>query len=360
MPWEFHPRYWPDLEHQFDRQSLTGAARAYLEHCQMSGYSDATVESMEKYLSYFVHWCSERAIGRINEVDLSLLQRYQRFLRRYRKRDGKPLAVASLRSRLGAVRSWFGWLARHNLLLYNPGSELQLPRLGVRLPRHVLTEEEAEQILAVPDVETATGARDRALLETLYGSGIRRGELVGLDLEDLDLSRATLLVRRGKSKRERLIPVGERALQWLVKYLADARPALGPPPPDETALFVNHFGRRLQADNLTRHMRRLLRASRVGKPGACHIFRHTAATLMLEGGADIRYVQELLGHSDLSSTQLYTKVSLRKLRQVHRETHPAEQSHRRQAERRQEAEEQWLALREELSRAARDEESPFF
>jgi integrase/recombinase XerD len=305
--------------------SLRELLRAFLEHSRVKGYSEATVRAREKYLGYFLLWCEDRAITRPALVTLAVLERYSRHLYHYRQKNGRPLETASKYARLSSVRALFKWLARQNMLLYNPASELELPRIGQRLPRHVLTAEEAELLLSLPDLSSPTGVRDRALLETLYATGMRRTEMVRLELEDLDLPRRTALVRLSKGKRDRLIPIGRRAAAWLAKYLADARPALLIDASEKT-LFLSHFGQPLDPDHLTRHVKRYVLASGIPKTGSCHLFRHTAATLMLENGADIRFIQQLLGHAQLASTQLYTQVAIRKLAEVLEQTHPAELS----------------------------------
>ena len=161
-----------------------------------------------------------------------------------------------------------------------------------------MNHEEAEVVLAVPDVGNVIGLRDRAVLELLYSTAMRRGELVGLDLADVDLARGWLTLRVTKTRWDRVVPMGERAAAWLVRYLAESRPHLVR---DEAApaVFLATNGERLGATWLTGQVHRYVEASGVGKPGSCHLFRHSAATLMLEGGADIRYVQELLGHRSL-------------------------------------------------------------
>lgn len=160
------------------------------------------------------------------------------------------------------------------------------------------------------------------MLEVLYATGIRRSELAHLAVFDLDVDRQTLLVRQGKGKRDRMVPIGQRALAWLARYLATARPVLVVEP-DDGALFVSADGIAFSPDRLTQIVGGYVTASGVGKQGACHLFRHTMATLMLEGGADIRYIQAMLGHAELSTTQIYTQVSIRALQAVHAATHPA-------------------------------------
>ena len=178
-----------------------------------------------------------------------------------------------------------------------------------------------EAVLAIPDVTTAIGLRDRAIMEVLYATAMRRGELVGITLPDVDLSRGWLTLRNTKTRWDRVVPMGERATAWVERYLADARGELlfGD---DPAVLFLAMNGERLGPKWLSGQVRRYVLAADLGKSGSCHLFRHSAATLMVEHGADIRYVQELLGHRNLSSTHLYTRVAPDRLAAIHAATHP--------------------------------------
>jgi len=220
------------------------------------------------------------------------------------------------------VRAWFKWLTKNNHILYNPASELELPRLERRLPKHVLTIREAETVLAVPNPAEALGLRDRAILETLYSTGIRRMEVINLKLYDMDVDRGTLMVRQGKGNKARMVPIGARALAWIDKYLTEVRPRLIVDPNNVT-LFLTHLGEGFTRNRLTQMVREYVDAADIGKRGSCHLFRHTMATLMLENGADVRFIQAMLGHAKLETTQIYTQVSIRKLKEIHEATHPA-------------------------------------
>lgn len=304
-----------------DPEGLYVWMRRYLEAMRVRNYSSYTVENREISLLQFFSWCEARSITRPQEVTKPILERYQRHLFHLRKRDGKPLSFRSQHSRLVPVRAYFKWLTRQNVLLWNPASELELPRLERRLPKHVLTESEAEQVLGVPDVSCAMGLRDRAILEVLYSTGIRRLEVVHLSVYDIDQERGTLIVRQGKGKKDRMVPIGERAMAWVGRYLEEVRPKLMMPPDDGT-LFLDVTGEGLAPNRLSQWVHRYVDSAEIGKRGACHLFRHTMATLMLENGADVRYIQEMLGHAELSTTQIYTQVSIRRLKQVHTLTHP--------------------------------------
>jgi integrase/recombinase XerD len=183
------------------------------------------------------------------------------------------------------VRRWFRWLVRNNHILHNPASDLDLPRMEKRIPRTIFSADEVEHILVVPDIGTPVGLRDRAMLETFYSTGVRRTELIHLKLYDVDRERATLTIRQGKGKKDRMIPIGERALAWVEKYLREARPQLAVEPDDAT-LFLTQYGEPFHPDAMSNLAREYIAQANLGKSGSCHTFRHTMATLMLEGGAE--------------------------------------------------------------------------
>lgn len=294
----------------------------FLESMGVRGYSPRTVENHFAALGYLAAWLGDRGIGRPSEVTKPMLDGYQRALFHRRKPDGTPLSFRAQHARLVPIRAFFKWLARNNRILYNPASELELPKLERRLPKAVLSAQEAERVLAVPDLADVVGLRDRTMLEILYATGVRRSELARLQVFDVDAERLTLTVRQGKGRKDRMIPVGARAAAWTGRYLIDARPKLAVEPDDGT-LFLTVDGTPFGVDRLTGLVAGYVKRSGVGKPGACHLFRHTMATLMLEGGADIRFIQQMLGHADISTTQIYTQVSLRQLAAIHEATHPA-------------------------------------
>ena len=305
-----------------DPDSLYNSMRRFLQWQAEKNYSPKTIENREVYLRYFIQWCDERGLGQPQEITKPIIERYQRYLFLYRKKNGEPLSTRSQHVRVVPIRAWFKWLARQNYILYNPASDIEMPRLERRLPKHILTVEESEQIINQPDTTTPTGIRDRAILETLYSTGMRRMELINLKLFDIDPDRGTVMVRQGKGRKDRMIPIGERALKWIEKYQSDVRPELSTPN-DEGILFLTHLSDEFTPNRLTQMVRDYIDAADIGKRGSCHLFRHTMATLMLENGADVRFIQAMLGHVSLETTQIYTQVSIRKLKDIHTATHPA-------------------------------------
>ncbi len=292
----------------------------HLHHLAVKGFTESTLQMRRVHIEMFLGWCREHGLADPFEITRPVLERYQRYLFYYRKENGEPLSFASQHVRLTPLRVWFKWMTRQNHILHNPASELELPRLGFRLPP-VLTEYEAELVLQQPNVHDPVGIRDRAMLEMFYSTGIRRTELIRLKLPEIDHHNGLVTIRQGKGRKDRVVPVGERALAWLDKYLHEIRPELAIDPDDGT-VFLTAEGEPFSPNHLSALVRDYVEAAATGKSGACHLFRHTMATLMLEGGADIRYIQQMLGHAKLDTTQIYTHVSVRMLKEIHSATHP--------------------------------------
>lgn len=303
------------------------AVGQYLEWLSVRQYAASMLESRKRHLLGFVGWCEERGVERFERVSRAILERYQKWLFTYRKANGKPLGVTTQYTRLSGIKAFLRWATRCQLLEVNPAADLTMPRLPDRMPREVLTVREVELVLQQPDVRDVYGLRDRAILEVLYSTGIRRGELCTLLMHDVDVERGTLLVREGKGRRDRMVPLGKRAMEWVDRYLAKSRPQLVVDP-DPLLLFLSRFGEGLSLDSASALASGYIEAAQVGKKGSCHLFRHSVATAMLENGADIRFIQALLGHRGLDTTAMYTRVAIGKLKEIHTATHPAEAGHR--------------------------------
>lgn len=305
-----------------DETPLHGAVRRYVEHLEVRAYSPRTVDQRRRDLTAFADWCKERGVYEAAEATKPVLVQYQRALFHRRKRNGQRLSAATQVSRLCALRQLFGWLVRNDELAANPASDLELPKVTRVLPKDVLTAKEAELILLGPDTSDALGVRARAILEVLYSTGIRRMELIELSIYDVDPARGCIHIRKGKGGKGRIIPIGERALLWVLKYLDEVRPLLLTDP-QETTLLLTTNGEPLSKHWLSDVVRGFIEQAGIDKKGSCHLFRHTMATLMLENGADLRFIQTMLGHESLETTQIYTRVAIHKLKQVHDATHPA-------------------------------------
>src|SRR5581483_3747586 len=311
----------PRMPDPLEALPLTRYLNEHLEWMRVTGYSEDTVRTRRVAIRRFIAWCAERALSAPGEINKPILERYQRHLYYHRKSDGRPTTLGSQHACLAPLKTFFKWLAKENHIPYNPASELTLPQAPKHLPRVILSVEEVEAILREAEPTSAPGLRDRAMLETLYSCGLRRMELPNLALYAVDLRRRLVVVREGKGRRDRVIPIGQRAAAWVEKYLLEARPQLMIAANE--ALFLTDYGEPVTPEYVAERVRRYMAFAGIDKPGACHLFRHACATHMLENGADTRFIQALLGHASLATTQIYTRVSIEKLREIHDATHPA-------------------------------------
>jgi integrase/recombinase XerD len=312
--------------------TINDALEDHLLWLAAHGYAPTTLVVRRHHLFALATFLIERDVTEPRQVTPTLLDAYQRHLFHYKKVDGQPLSFRTQAQRLIPVKGFFAWMSQMGRIEVDPAASLVLPKTEHRLPEAVLSVEEVEAVLAVPDTTTIYGLRDRAMLEVFYSTAIRRTELMGLRVADIDHSRGTLFVRQGKGGRDRHVPIGERARMWVLRYVDEARPTLAPR--ESETLFLTYAGRSFAPDVLSKLVTGYVRAGAPAKHGSCHLFRHTAATLMLDNGADVRYVAEMLGHQKLETTMTYTRVSLAKLREVHAATHPAEVRGRRLTARR--------------------------
>ena len=301
------------------------AVTDFLTWCAVHGYSEGTLRARRYYLASFVTFCESRELYDVASISPSVLDSYQRHLYHQKKVNGLALSFRTQAQRLIPVKGLFAWLTRTGELSYDPSIALALPKVEHRVPEAVLSIDEVEAILAGPDTTTSLGLRDRAVLEVFYSTAIRRAELLHLRVADVDHARHTLFVRQGKGARDRFVPIGERACQWVQRYLDEVRPELERAR-DHPALFLSVTGGAIAPDVMSRLVSAYVQAAVPSKKGSCHLFRHTAATLMLDAGADVRFIAEMLGHQKLETTMTYTRVSMVKLQEVHARCHPAEQS----------------------------------
>ena len=308
-------------EHE-DPQGLLYLMARYLEHLRVHHFSPQTVYTRSKMLRPFRSFCEQAGLTQARQVTRAVIFNYQSYLYHYRKKDGEPLAVETQNHAVSIIASFFGWLTKQSIILYNPASDLEYGRTSRRLPHALLSPAEIDAVLRVPDLTKPTGLCNRAALEVLYSTGMRRAELCQLNKGDVDFDRGYVWIEQGKGGKDRVIPIGERALQWLEKYLLESRPLLGSAV-TEPAVFLNTKGERVNPNRLGSQVRYIFRAAGITRRGSCHLFRHTMATQLLEAGCDIRHIQEMLGHSSLETTQVYTHVTISHLKAMHDRYHPA-------------------------------------
>ncbi|MCG7892738.1 MAG: tyrosine-type recombinase/integrase, partial [Candidatus Thiodiazotropha endolucinida] len=251
-----------------------------------------------------------------------LLEKYRRSLNRYRKRNGLPLDISTQYARLMAVTKFVKTMDYYDVIDGTFAKKFRLPRVPRRLPKDIPTVEDIERVLDQALIMGRLGLRNRAIIEILYATGIRRIELVNINIPDIDFQRQILTVREGKNKNDHNVPIARRALDWVERYLKEMRPNLAKLATGD-ALFLTEAGQRMKPHKVTEMVTKCVDRSGIDKKGACHLLRHATATEMLRHGADIRQVQEMLGHSDISSTQIYAHVTIKDLNRVYYETHPA-------------------------------------
>ncbi len=306
--------FWQQCQHLF-----IALGNRYFDWMQMQNYSSCSIYERRKHLKLFIQWCFAREITQLSQLRRQLIEQYQSHLSR--PLEQKILSLGRQRNLIIAVAGFCKWLAAERHMLYSPAAEIELPKMPKRLPRQILNHDEVERVMLTADLSTMHGLRDRAILETFYSTGIRREELLRVAVSDIDFERCSLYVH-GKGGRDRIVPIGKRSLYWLEKYLSTARP-LFCPEPDESSLFINRHAKAFSIGGLSDIVTKCIATADLGKSGSCHMLRHSMATAMLENGADIRHIQEILGHRKLSSTEIYTKVSIGKLKEIHTRTHPA-------------------------------------
>ena len=279
----------------------------------------------EHYLAdaqLFLGWLQDQGLA-LKDVRASDVQRYQGELYARRKGDGRPYAAATVALRLIAVKTFFRFLLKRGHLLFDPSSGLELPRTEKKLPRVILTESEAKRIVTAPRGTDPLTLRDRAILETLYGTGIRVNELIHLKPADVDTEERVLRVIAGKGKKDRNVPLTKAAAKAIDVYLALGRPALLERSPAAPWLFVGgRQASKLHRAQLGDVVKAWAKEAGVKKNVSCHTFRHSIATHLLRARADIRQIQALLGHSDLGTTERYTHVAITDLRRVIERAHP--------------------------------------
>ncbi|MCJ7548264.1 MAG: tyrosine recombinase [Anaerolineae bacterium] len=308
-----HP---PDV--QRSRSSLHHWLDRYLKSLEQDNASAYTVKNYGTDIAQFLDYCTDQGATTLADLDRDLVRTHIEVL------DEAGHVRASIARRIFELRAFGDFLVRHQAWSQNLFRRIYAPRVPRRLPRY-LTGEEIGQLLAVPDTSTPKGLRDRAIIEVLYASGVRVSELVSLDLNDVDLVIGEMRVI-GKGDRERLSLLGQPAIAALKAYINRGRPDQL----DEhvtPAIFLNRFGRRLSSRSVDTIVRKAGNAAGIHKTVTPHLLRHTFATHMLNGGADLRVVQELLGHDSIASTQIYASITQRRVREIYLRAHPRSPEH---------------------------------
>lgn len=296
---------------------MESAVRAFLNYLKVErNSSPLTVKSYTDDLAHLAEFFEEQHghVPEPRDIDVSRLRSYVAYLHEC------GYARSTVARRLACLRSFFRYCNREGICETNPAKPLRTPRSGRKLP-HFLTTEEVGRLLMTPPATRDDGVRDRAILETMYSAGLRVAEVVSLNVSDLDRAAGVLKVL-GKGRKERIAPVGSFALKALSHWLDVRTPDPSAPADDRDALFLNRFGRRLTTRSIGRMLEKHIKLAGLSTQTSPHTLRHSFATHLLDGGADLRSVQELLGHKSLTTTQIYTHVSTRRLRETYEAAHP--------------------------------------
>lgn len=300
------------------RSSLHRWLDRYLRSLEQDNASQYTVKNYGTDIAQFLDYCAEQGATTLADLDRDLVRTHMEVL------DDTGHVRASVARRIFELRAFGDFLVRHQAWSQNLFRRIHAPRVPRKLPRY-LTGEEIRQLLAVPDTSTPKGLRDLAIIEVLYASGVRVSELVSLDLDDVELDVGEMRVI-GKGNKERLSLLGLPAIAALEAYIDRGRP-------DQLdkhaarAIFLNRFGRRLSSRSVDTIVRKTGNAAGIDKTVTPHLLRHTFATHMLNGGADLRVIQELLGHSSIASTQIYASITQRRAREIYLRAHPRSSKH---------------------------------
>ena len=300
--------------------------REHLDELELYRFSKDNRRLAERVMELLFEHLRNTGVLDIRQVDEDHLVSFINSLKEVKVRGGKPMALSTQSTFVSAIKRFFKFLDRRSMILRNPAAHIRLPRVQ-RIPRFVPSVRQVERVLNVPPSDSVLGLRDRAILETYYGTGVRMGECERLNVDDIDLQKAALWVRSGKGRKDRRLPIPRKTLRALDRYMKVARPVLLHHP-HQRALFLTRLGGRLGQAMLDRIIRECGKAA--GVPGLhAHVLRHACATHLLQGGADIRHVQKILGHSQISTTAEYVRVYIGDLKKMVRKRHPRERQRRR-------------------------------
>jgi integrase/recombinase XerD len=291
----------------------------YADHLAVR-YVPKTVQGYTTLVRQHLAWLTTRGLSLAEARSQDLLA-YQGELLSLRKKDGRPYSTSHQMREVTVLKSLYGFLHRRGYVLTNPAGSLEYPHVEQRLPRSILSREEARKLVEAPDTSTPLGLRDRAILETLYSTGIRAGELANLKLDDVDTEERLLRVVLGKGRKDRNVPLTRPAAEAIEAYLLHGRPRMQGAT-RSALLFVALRGGRMHDDTLNAVIGSWAKKAGIEKHVTCHTLRHSAATHLLKGGADIRHIQKLLGHASLQTTERYTRVEVSDLKEVLKRAHP--------------------------------------
>jgi integrase/recombinase XerD len=302
---------------------LNDFAEKYRQHLTILNYAPGTIKGHLFFLNRFIKYLDETGITEIAGVTRDVIRDYQTHLYETINNRGEPNSVFHQNNNMKAVKAFFRFLKENDYLAGDPAKEISYAKTPKRLPRSILSGPEAKKVIHAPNTKTALGYRDRTILEVLYSTGIRKQELINLTLNDVDYTEGFIRINSGKGNKDRVVPIGKIACRYIENYVKAVRPMLVKDPTNNH-LFITIKGNTLAHTVPGQAIRRSNRKAKIKKTITPHTFRHTCATLMLRNKANIRHIQELLGHATLGSTQVYTSVTITDLKEVHSKCHPRE------------------------------------
>jgi len=302
--------------------NLSVMATEFERSLKVLNRSKRTIKEIMRKSGKFFEYLATLGITHIDGITKDVVRAWQVEVYQALNAKGYPQSIAYQNSMLCSAKQFLKFLSEAGYLVSNPARDIQYARQPKRLPGSILNASEARKIMQAPDTKSVIGYRDRAILEVLYSSGIRKTELRKLTLNDVDYDDGYLRVQ-GKGSKERVVPVGRIACRYLENYVKSVRPELIKDPYNNT-LFLSSRGNMFNHNAVRNLVKKYAKKAKIRKNVHCHTFRHTCATVMLRNKADIRIIQELLGHSSLDSTQIYTHISITDLKEVHKRCHPRE------------------------------------
>jgi integrase/recombinase XerD len=309
--------------------TLDALAHRYRQHLQLINYSPKTLTSLEVYFHRFSEFLAEKKIEDVRTVTTAVFQDFQAWLFYQPTVRGTARTIASQNRVLSSIRSFFGFLMQEGYLAHNPAQDVRLAKEPDALPRNILTPEEARRFIEAPDTQTLIGYRDRTLLEVLYSTGIRKTELRNLTVDDVNLEEELLRVNKGKGSKDRVVPLSGIACQFLENYLKAIRPELLKGHQTNKLFISIRDGRPIGEHGVKYLIDTYARQLRLKKHVTCHLWRHSCATHLLKNNANLRHVQEMLGHKSLATTERYLRLTITDLKEAHQKFHPREQQQQR-------------------------------
>jgi integrase/recombinase XerD len=295
----------------------------YLKELALLNRAKGTIRNIRNDLGMLVRFLAAEKITAIEALTADVLADYQQELSFRLTVKGKPLTLGSQLRLLCAVRGFTRFLKDKEYLVHDPGAAIRLPKTVKRLPKAILSAKEIKRLLDAQDMRTSAGFRRRLIIEILYDTGVRRAELAGVRVADLDLAAGYLYVRNGKGGKDRVVPVSERVCKLIHDYMLFIR-SMFIQDKDPGGLILTRWGQNMAPHGIYWEVRRAVAAAGIKANITTHSLRHSCATHMLKNGAPVRHIQEMLGHESLESTQVYTRVTINDLKQIHAKYHPGD------------------------------------